>query len=50
MDANFLIIRMISERDTATFQFVQLVLQVALVAYCTKIFATLMISTIYDLK
>ena len=32
MDANFLNIRIISYRDTATFQFVPLVLQVAQVA------------------
>ena len=47
MDANFLNIRIISNRDTATFQFVP---QVAQVAYYTNIFATLLISTIYDLK
>ena len=50
MYANFLNIRIISYRDTATFQFVPLVPQVAQVAYYTKIFATLLISTIYDLK
>ena len=44
MDANFLNIRIISHRDTATFQFVPQV------AYYTNIFATLLISTIYDLK
>ena len=44
MDANFLNIRIISYRDTATFQFVPQV------AYYTNIFATLLISTIYDLK
>ena len=47
MDANFLNIRIISYRDAATFQFVP---QVAQVAYYTNIFATLLISTIYDLK
>ena len=47
MDANFLNIRIISYRDTATFQFVPLVPQVA---YYTNIFAALLISTIYDLK
>ena len=47
MDTNFLNIRIISYRDTATFQFVP---QVAQVAYYTNIFATLLISTIYDLK
>ena len=50
MDANFLNIRIIYYRDTATFQFVPLVPQVAQVAYYTNIFATLLISTIYDLK
>ena len=50
MDTNFLNIRIISYRDTATFQFVSLVPQVAQVAYYTNIFATLLISTIYDLK
>ena len=50
MDANFLNICIISYRDTATFQFVPLVSQVAQVAYYTNIFATLLISTIYDLK
>ena len=47
MDANFLNIRIISNRNTATFQFVPLVPQAA---YYTNIFATLLISTIYDLK
>ena len=47
VDTNFLNIRIISYRDTATFQFVP---QVAQVAYYTNIFATLLISTIYDLK
>ena len=50
MDDNFLNIRIISYRDTATFQFVPLVPQVAQVANYTKIFGTLLISTIYDLK
>ena len=50
MDANFLNIRIISYRDTATFQFVPLVPQVAQVANYANIFATLLISTIYDLK
>ena len=44
MDANFLNIRIISYRDTTTFQFV------AQVAYYTNMFAPLLISTIYDLK
>ena len=47
MDTNFLNIHIISYRDTATFQFVPLVQQVA---YYTNIFATLLISTIYNLK
>ena len=50
MNANFLNIRIISYRDTATFRFVLLVPQVAQVAYYTNIFATLLISTIYELK
>ena len=50
MNANFLNIRIISYQDTATFQFVPLVPQVAQVAYYTNIFATLLMSTIYDLK
>ena len=50
MDANFLSIPIIFCRDIATFQFVPLVLLVAQVAYYTNIFATLLISTIYDLK
>ena len=50
MDANFLNIHIISYRDTVTFQFVPLVPQVAQVAYYTNIFATLLKSTIYDLK
>ena len=47
MDANFLNIRIIFYRDTATFQFVPLVAQVE---YYTNIFASLLISTIYNLK
>ena len=47
MDANFLNVRIISYQDTATFQFVPLVPQVT---YYTNIFATLLMSTIYDLK
>ena len=47
MDANFLNIRIISYRDTATFQFVP---QVEQITCYTNIFATLLISTIYDLK
>ena len=47
MDANFLNIRIISYRDTATFQFVP---QVAQVAYYTNIFTTLLITSIFDLK
>ena len=47
MDANFLSIPIISCRDTATFQFVPLVAQVA---HCTNIFATLLILAIYDLN
>ena len=47
MDGNFLNIYIISYRDTATFQFVP---QVAQVAYYTNLFAALLISTIYDLK
>ena len=47
MDANFLNIRIIYYRDTATFKFVPLVAQLA---YKTNIFATLLISTRYDLK
>ena len=43
MDANFLNIRIISYRDTVTFQVEQ-------VANYINIFATLLISTIYDLK
>ena len=50
MDGNFLNIRIISYRDTATFKFVPLVPQVSQVAYYTNIFARLLISTIYDLK
>ena len=50
MDANFLNIRIISHRDTATFQFVPLVPQVAQVAYYSNIFATLLISTLNGLK
>ena len=50
MDANFLNIRIIFYRDTATFQFVPLVPQVAQLAYYTNTFAMLLISTIYDLK
>ena len=50
MDANLLSIPIISCWDTATFQFVPLVPQVAQVAHCTNIFATLLISAIYDLK
>ena len=50
MDANFRNISIISYRDTATFQFVPLVPQVAQVAYYTNIFSTLLISTIYDLN
>ena len=50
MDANFLDIRGIFHRDTATFQFEPLLPQVAQVAYYINIFAKLMISTIYDLK
>ena len=47
MDANFLNIRIICYQDTTTFQFVPLVEQVA---YYTNIFATLLMSTIYDLN
>ena len=50
MDANFLSIPIISYRDTATFQFVPLVPQVAQVAYYTNILSTLLISRIYDLN
>ena len=50
MDTNFLSIPIISYLDTATFQFVPLVPQVAQVAYYTNIFAPLLISRIYDLK
>ena len=50
MDTNFLSIPIISYRDTATFQSVPLVPQVAQVAYYTNIFAALLISRIYDLK
>ena len=47
MNANFLNIRIISYQETATFQSMPLVPQVA---YYTNIFATLLISTIYELK
>ena len=50
MNANFPNIRIISYQDTATFQSVPLVPQVAQVTYYTNIFATLLISTIYELK
>ena len=50
MDTNFLSIPIISRRDTATFQFVPLVPQVAQVAYYTNIFATILISAIYYSK
>ena len=49
-EANFLSIPIISCWDTATFQFVPLVPQVAEVAYFTNIFATSLILAIYVLN